>query len=446
MRLLFTFWLFGTILTWGKWPLVTDPAPSPAVLLREEIKLEEWRGYVIITAVEGELRGEAERKSAPVLLRGRGRHELVERILATSGGLPNCMVRSYKHASVEVDVAGERLVKTLRPPRSCIFYGRLPDGTRGFCPQGPLTRDELEIVTEHLAPSMLAGLLPGKVVMVGQTWKISETVLREVCLLDAVVESHVEGKLLSIQDAFANFAIQGKVRGIDKGAQVTLQLDGKGRYDRRSGQIQEFQWVQEDERTAGWWNPASRLRIRVHVQRQEMEVPGEGCSRPDVLHPQMWQQPKAEFLRLEVEGPKKSYRLTYGREWYILGETTDHLMMRLVEQGVPIAQLTLTHWRRAPGNRTEQIAEFRKAVAATPGWKPDKLLHEGEVNVGGQRTYRIVQEGKIGDQKIIQRFWLIMAPRGEQLVMTVTLPPEHQQRFGDKDVELIQSLVFLPSP
>ncbi|MCX8139430.1 MAG: hypothetical protein N3E46_07085, partial [Gemmataceae bacterium] len=156
--------------------------------------------------------------------------------------------------------------------------------------------------------------------------------------------------------------------------------------------------------------------------------------------------PKAELLRLEVEGPKKIYRLTYGREWYILGETAEHLMMRLVDRGVPIAQLTLTHWRRAIGTRTEQIAEFRKAVAATPGWKPDKLLHEGEVEAGGQSVYRIIQEGKIGEQRIIQRFWLITTPRGDQLVMTVTLPPEHQQRFGDKDVELMKNLTFFPSP
>jgi hypothetical protein len=446
MSLLFTLWLFDTVLTGGKWPLVADGGPSPAVLLREEIKPEEWRGYVITTTVEGELRGEGERKSAPVRVRGNGKHELAERILATSGGLPNHILRSYKQASVEVHVAGERQVKTLRPQRSCILYGRLPDGSRGFCPQGPLTRDELEIVTEHLAPSMLAGLLPGKVVTVGQSWKVGDAILGEVCLLDAVVESQVEGKLLSIEEGFAEFTIQGKVRGIDKGAQVTLQVEGKGRYDRRSGRIVECRWVQEDERTAGWWNPASRLRIQVHVQHQKLEVPESECSRAAVLNPQMWQQPKAELLRLEVEGPKKSYRLTYGREWYILGETTDHLILRLVDQGVPIAQLTLTHWRRAFGNRTGQIAEFRKAVAATPGWKPDKLLHEGEVDTGGRSAYRIIQEGKIGDQKIIQRFWLITTPHGEQLVMTVTLPPEHQQRFGDKDVELIRNLTFFPSP
>jgi hypothetical protein len=45
---------------------------------------------------------------------------------------------------------------------------------------------------------------------------------------------------------------------------------------------------------------------------------------------------------------------------------------------------------------------------------------------------------------MIRRFWLIRFPSREQLVVTVSLPPENQQRFGDKDVELIKNLTFLP--
>ena len=445
MTLLATLTLTYTVLTGEQLRVIVPMESPPAVLLREEVKPEEWRGYEVNTLVEGELRGEAEGKSLPIRIRGVGKHKLAERILSSSAGeIPNRTIRSYTHASVEVHVAGERLIKTLRPERSCIIYGRLPDGTRGFCPHGALTRDELDIVTEHWPTATLPSMLPGKVVAVGQTWKISPTIICEVCLLDAVLECQVEGKLLSLQGAIAEFAVRGKVVGIDKGAKVNLVFDSKGQYDQRSGRVVEYQWNQEDERTAGWWSPASRLRIRVTVQRLDANVQTEACSQPHVLEPQLWQQPKAELLQLEGEGPRKSYRLRYNREWYIVGQTEDHLMMRLVDRGDTLAQLTLTHWRQANDNQSEQIAEFRKAVAATPGWKPDKLLSEGEIDINGFHAFRIIQQGKVGNQPMIRRFWLIRFPSREQLVVTVSLPPENQQRFGDKDVELIKNLTFLP--
>lgn len=434
--------LFTTVAALAASGLVSLGREEAAILLREQIQPEQWQGYVVDTQVVGELSGEAEGQRTVVRVQGRGMHEFVERALTIEADLPGRTLRQYRRAEVEVQIGGEKQHKSLRPERRCIVFGRLPDGSRGFSPQGPLTRDELELTTEHLAPSVLAGLLPAKVVRIGETWKVSTQSLAEACLLDAVIEHQVEGRVSSIENDVVHFSIGGKVQGVDKGAKTSLHLEVRGRFDRKNRQTIEWIWEQQEERSAGWWNPASRLQVRAQLRRREGITPATSTCRTPTDNLAAWLQPAPQLLELEVEGPQKCYHLRYGRQWYIVGQTDSHLLMRLAERGVVVAQLTLTNWRPKTAEANELIAEFRKAVTATPGWQADATLAEGIVRGIGTHAYRIVQTGTLGRQKVIQRFWLVAGPNGEQLVVTTTVAPEQAERFGNQDEDLLRRLTF----
>ena len=79
------------------------------------------------------------------------------------------------------------------------------DGLTCFAPAGPLTRDELDLVTEHFNPQCLPGLLPGKVVTIGDTWTLSDNAVQAACLFHGVLKNALTGKLTAVKDGMATF-------------------------------------------------------------------------------------------------------------------------------------------------------------------------------------------------------------------------------------------------
>ena len=57
-----------------------------------------------------------------------------------------------------------------------------------YCPVGPLFRQELELTSEHFDTLHLVGLLPGKAVSDGETWKLSNPVVQALCNFEGLAE------------------------------------------------------------------------------------------------------------------------------------------------------------------------------------------------------------------------------------------------------------------
>ena len=59
-----------------------------------------------------------------------------------------------------------------RADRRLIVAQRTGESLFCYAPAGPLTRADLEVVSEHFETLHLTGVLPGKEVEVGDTWKL----------------------------------------------------------------------------------------------------------------------------------------------------------------------------------------------------------------------------------------------------------------------------------
>src|SRR5207249_12166761 len=97
--------------------------------------------------------------------------------------------------------------------------------------QGPFTREEVETVGEHFDTLALAGLLPGKAVAVGDTWKVGNPVAQALCLFEGLVENDLTGKLAEAKGGEAVVAVTGTARGIELGAQVKVTVTAAARFD-----------------------------------------------------------------------------------------------------------------------------------------------------------------------------------------------------------------------
>jgi hypothetical protein len=151
------------------------------------------------------------------------------------------------------------------------------------------------------------------------------------------------------------------------------------------------------------------------------------------------------MLHLDYRDPKGRFELAHGREWQQVSQTPEHLVMRLMEQGDFVAQVTVTPWTPAEKGKHMEPDDFKDAMARTPGWEPETELQAGEVPVPageGRWIYRVSALGKMDGTPVMQNFYLVAGPGGEQAVLLFTLTPKKAQKLGDRDLSLAGSIDF----
>src|SRR5260370_18829853 len=115
--------------------------------------------------LSGEMRATKEGKEVPLKLSASAHHDFVQKTLDVSEkGLPNKAACVFDQAKAAITVGSEKTEKSVRSLRKLIVSQRFKDQPLSYCPLGPLTLEELELVGERFDTLALAGLLPGNAV------------------------------------------------------------------------------------------------------------------------------------------------------------------------------------------------------------------------------------------------------------------------------------------
>jgi hypothetical protein len=149
------------------------------------------------------------------------------------------------------------------------------------------------------------------------------------------------------------------------------------------------------------------------------------------------------LLQLEYHDAKGRFDMLYGREWQTVTQGDEHVVMRLLDRGDFVAQVTLTPWTKADKGKHLTPDEFRQAMADTPGWEEEDELQAGEVPAeGGRWIYRISVLGELDGTKVMQNFYLVAGPEGQQIVLAFTMPPKQADRLGTRDLSMAANINF----
>src|SRR5262249_39949530 len=153
-------------------------------------------------------------------------------------------------------VGGTRSERQLRADRRLIVAQRQNDQLLLYCPKAALTREELSLASEHFDTLTLTGLLPGRAVAVGDTWKPANAVVEALCGFEGLAEHHLNCKLEGVKDNLATVRIAGDAKGIDTGALAKLSIDAVYHFDLTAKRLVDLEWQQKDERDQGPASPA----------------------------------------------------------------------------------------------------------------------------------------------------------------------------------------------
>lgn len=427
--------MMGLLLT------VTPAGWTQTCTLLETQKPGECFQIKLDMRLSGELRIRKDDKIEPLKLEASAVHEYPERILVVAqDGLVQKMARLYDTAKASITVGGERIERTLRPERRLLVAQFYKDQELVYAPSGPLTGEELGLTADQFNSAVVAGILPGKQVSVGDTWKVHSSIVQALCNFEGLTEQTLTGKLEAVTADTATFSLSGTASGIDLGAIAKLKIEATGRFELKAKRLVSLEWKQKDERDQGPASPASVVESTITLKRQPIEQPAALSDVSLVTVPQDW-EPPAPMTQLDYRDPQGRYSILYPRCWHITAQLKDQLVLRCMDRGDFVAQVTLTPWKKADKGKHLTPEEFKQAMNGMAGWEPDKELQAGEVPAeNGRWVYRYSSSGQMEGVAAVQNCYLIATPEGEQMIVVFTMTPKQVDKLGARDLSLIGGL------
>jgi hypothetical protein len=395
--------------------------------------------------LQGEMTVVQDDKPTKLKLSAEADHRFRERVLAPQAGtgLVAKAARYYDDARATITVDGSNSQRGLRPDRRLVVAQRPNDVLLCYSPQGSLTREELETVSEHFDTLSLAGLLPGKEVAVGNTWSLANPTVQGLCLFEGLIENNLTGKLVEVKDGAAVFSVTGMARGIELGAQAKVTVTARGRFDLKERRVVALDWKQQDARDQGPASPAVTAESTVTLERRPIPEPKELADVALVSVPQGFDVP-APLTQIAMRDAKGRFELAAGRDWQVVSQTESHLVLRLLDRGDFVAQATVSPWQRAEPGKHADVKEFRDQMLSSPGWQPEEVLQEEELpnQPPGRFGYRLTARGDMDGIKVVQSFCLVAGPKGDQAVVAFTLKQTQVNKLGARDLILVDGLDF----
>lgn len=189
----------------------------------------------------GTLELQADKSAKQIVLAGSSVIDYSERVLSARDNLVDRTVRLYRKMDFERKVGDQLQQSSLRPESRRLVILRHGHVEVPFCPSGPLTWNEIDLVRTDVFTPALAGLLPRNAVKTGDRWEADAVAVRELTDLERIEE----GGLTCTFDAVttligrrqARIVFQGSVRGVGEDGTGRHQLDGHFLFDLVSNHI-----------------------------------------------------------------------------------------------------------------------------------------------------------------------------------------------------------------
>jgi hypothetical protein len=423
-------------------------AAVPAVeakghLLHEKLSPGDCFRVELSMTLEGTMHFSRGDKKTTMPLKASATHLFPERVLSVAKtGTAEKTARVYETAKATIQAGKHTSERTLRPERKLFIAQWQNDQPLAYSPSGPLFRSELELCSEHFDTLHLAALLPGKEVNVGGTWKIANVSVQALCHFDGLTEQALIGKLERVEGGKAIVSVKGTAQGIEVGSMVKLTIDAVCEFDLEAKRLVKVTWKQKDDREMGPANPASKVESTTTIARKPIAMPDALSDAELKSVPEGLSFPP-RMLELDYVHPKNVYSLLYLRDWTIVSETDNHLVMRLVDRGDFVAQVTVAVWTKTKPGKTMTPAEFVQVMEKTQDWKVTKELQVGEVPADKDtKIYRLSQLGQLDGAEMMQNFYLVAFEDGRQVVLTFTMTPKQADRLGTRDLTLAGSIDF----
>ncbi|MDR3183173.1 MAG: hypothetical protein LBT89_09705 [Planctomycetaceae bacterium] len=357
---------------------------------------------------------------------------------AASAGGGQVAVRQYNLAKSKMKIGDRTKAPELDEKIQTIVCSLEQDKVSLFSPKGSLRGEQLLLI-EDLPGNTLTidRLLPEKAVAVGETWKVSDQILRSFLSVDAVIESNVTAVLSAVADDMAMVEVVGDVSGVYLGAATEMSVRAKYQFDLKAKRINWLGLLIEEDRSIGHVGPGLNLTAKVQVKISPL---AEAQVLTDTVMDTIVTEPDAQMLALKYDGGKGPWRFAHDRSWYVFQDDPQAAILRRLEDGELIAQCNIADMGTVDPRTMTTIDKFQQDLVAGLGKNFGKVVSaEEHVSKAGYKVYQVLIDGMVDDLPLRWIYNLLTDKSGRQSVVVFVVEADKLDRFGDSDEVLLST-------
>lgn len=436
-------WMAACLCIWG----TTAACAAEQYTLSEPVDDERVYGVGLRLDVQGKVQTlGAENKKVDLPLTGTAALSYRERRLLGIGNQAESLrsVRDFENAQVDIEVAEEKTQVVLPEALKLIVAQGKSSGLESYSLGGLLSAQEVELLSPPTDSLGLLALLPTAAVEVGEEWSPPKWAGQFLARLEATTKNDLKCKLVNVEKNVAKITFKATVHGAVQGAPSELEISGTIDYDLGVKHITAADVQQTEKRTVGAVSVGLDISARMRLLRKVAQIGGRVIA-PDVLAAANQAPPStAMLLRFEAPG---NLSMLHARQWHLFKQTEQTSILRLLDDGLFIAQVNMSPIPSAKAGEHTTPEVFLADIRQSLGDRL-KVIRKSEVvpSKDQRYLYRVIAEGAVGERQLTWIYYLIADPSGKQASMLISLDRELVEKLGPRDEELALSLRFGPPP
>jgi len=326
------------------------------------------------------------------------------------------------------------------------------EGMISYSPEGPLTRESVDLLEIPGDPLVLLALLPAMNVRVAEEWTPADWVLQMLTGVEAVESSELKCRLEQATDKAAKVTFHGKIKGQRLGTNTSVSVAGAFLFNREQNYLSQSKTVYTVTSDVGTVNPGLEMQVTTALSR----APADDAGRltDDFLAGLPLEAP-SDALELSYQAAPWGMVLKHERNWHLFQAVYDAsapmAILRLVELGSLIAQCNFSPAPPAPDGKTTPLEQFEADVQQSLGERFGEIVSREKIPTNdGRQIFRLEVAGNVviksakgrADIPMVWVYYLVAEPTGRQASFVFSVEPKLMEQLKGRDRELVTSLKF----
>ncbi len=347
-------------------------------------------------------------------------------------------VRYYNRAEATIKVEKGGKSPRLPESRRLIVARTTPGRVVLGSPEGPLSREELDLIDVVGASPLLDGLLPGKRLAESESWQVPAEVMGALLGLDSVEVCEVSNVVDEGNASYVKFQVAGIVHGRVEGAEAEFDLRGLGLFNRRSGCVTQLNLAVKETRKVGPATPGFEGVAKINIKRTPIDK-AEQLTSERITRAQATQGALTDLI---LPAEELGFEVAHDRGWFLASQTRTTLSLRRVVEGQLVAQATFTRYPSKSAERQPTLDQFESDVKLGVGKSLTEMVSSEEWSNGaGLHCLGVVARGRVQDLDLEWRHYLVLpTAEGHSVSLAVTLAVDDLAAVANADKLLAEAL------
>jgi hypothetical protein len=351
-------------------------------------------------------------------------------------------VRYYDQAEATIKVDDSGRTPKLPEDRKLFVVEHGIDRPILYCPNGPLSREQLDLIDVVGDAIALNRLLPPNPVAKDDTWSNSSTVMGPLLTLDSVAVCEVKSVLEDYNASFAKIRLAGTVQGTADGAATEIEVRAVYLFNRHFRRVSRLNLAIRERRSIGGATPGLDAVAKLQIQVEPLDKSAHIDDATVAKAAAAKRDPSADLL---YESGPLGLRFEHDRNWYVTSQQRESVTFRRVDRGDLVAQCTLTALPPKSAGRQTTLEQFQKDVTYSLGKNFGEMVSSRQFqNEAGLYCYELVVRGFVQEVPVEWHYYLLSPENGDRVSAAITLEKPMVDRVGQTDRELIESLELFP--